>query len=223
MKKLITILLIAGSSYFVMGQEVKINTDFVVETDGTFRLDREATVWDDLMVYPDATTRGGSKDPDWAQFKNNSGSQGVFIWWFDKESEEEVYFTVQIPHSYNVGTNLFPHVHWTTSASTPSRSDVVWGLEYTVIAVGGPFPNTQIIYATSVIADIVTISGTGQHLISGFTAIDGSSFGISTVLVCRLFRAAGNGSDTFDNDTGLLGLDFHYERNTMGSRTPWTK
>jgi hypothetical protein len=224
MKKLITILLIAGSSYAVMGQEVKINTNLVVETDGTMRLDGAATVWDDLMVYPDATTRGSSQDPDWAQFKNNgSSSQGAFLWWFDSSLEEEVYFTVQIPHSYKVGTDILPHVHWTTSTGTPSASNVIWGLEYTVIAIGGSFPNTQIIYATNVISEIGTPTGTGQHLISGFPTISGTNFDISTVLVCRLFRAAGQSGDTFGNDTGLLGLDFHYEQNTMGSRTPWTK
>lgn len=41
-------------------------------------------VWDDLLVHPDATTKGGSKAPAWGgksanAFKNNSGSQGVFM------------------------------------------------------------------------------------------------------------------------------------------------
>lgn len=224
MKKLFSILLIAGSSYFVMGQDVKINTNLVVETDGTLRMDNSATVWDDLMVYPDATSRGGTKDPDYDIFINNgSGSQGVFIWWFSKDTEEELYFTVQIPHSYNEGTDLLPHVHWTTKTGTPSGTNVVWGLEYTVIAIGGTFPNTQIIYATDVISAIGTPSGTGQHLINGFPQISGTGLGISTILVCRVFRAVGQSGDTFGNDTGLLGLDFHYEQNTVGSRTPWTK
>lgn len=224
MKKLLTILLIVGSSYFVMGQEVKINNDFVVESDGTMRLENNATVWDDLNVFPDATTRSGSNSPTYSLFKNNgSGSQGVLLNYFSSTTEQELYFTVQIPHSYKLGTDLLPHVHWTTSSGTPSGSDVVWGLEYTVMAIGGNFPNTQIIYATNVISEIGTPSGTGQHLISGFPAISGSGLGISTVLVCRIFRAVAQSGDTFGNNTGFLGIDFHYEQNTMGSRTLWTK
>lgn len=221
MKKLITILLIAGSSYFVMGQDVKINTNLVVETDGTLRMDNTATVWDDLMVFPGSTNSGGSKVPGWGLFKKNGTSQGVFLWWFDSGTEEEVYFTVQIPHSYNVGTNLFPHVHWTTETGTvtPSSTNVQWGLEYTIVAIGGSFSNTTIITTNGVIPSI-TITGSGQHLISAFDPIVGTNFGISTVLVCRLFRVTNTG---YEPDAGLLGIDFHFEKNTVGSHTEYIK
>jgi len=53
------------------------NTKF--EADGTIVLEGNATVWDDFLVNPDATSRGGSKTPVWGgtggtAFKNNSGS-----------------------------------------------------------------------------------------------------------------------------------------------------
>jgi hypothetical protein len=229
MKRLITLFLLIGISYNLMSQEVKLNTNLVVESDGTVRMDGGATVWNDLMVYPDATSRGGSKSPVWGGassncFKNNgAGSQGVFLWMFAANNEQEVYFTIQLPHSYKLGTDIFPHVHWTTSTGTPSGSNVVWGLEYTVIAIGGAFLNTKIIYAGSVIPSIGTPTGIGQHLINSFAPINSSGLGISTILVCRLFRATDQTSDTFSNEIGFLGFDVHYQLDTFGSREEFTK
>lgn len=214
----------------VVAQEVKINTNLVVESDGTFRMDGAATVWDDVMVYPDATTRGGSVSPVWGgalgvAFKKNAAgtSQGVFLWMFSASTEQELYFTVQIPHSYKVGTTLYPHVHWTTYTGTPTGTNVVWGLEYSVIAIAGSFPTTTTLTANAVISLIGTPSGTGQHIITPLGTINGTGLGISTIIICRLYRATGDANDTFANETGLLGMDFHYEKDTEGSRREFIK
>lgn len=221
---LISIFCLTGATNTLLAQEVKINTNLAVEADGTVRMDGNATVWEDLMVYPDATTRGGSKAPLWTKFADNgSGSQGVFLWEFSASEEQEVYFTIQIPHSYKVGTTLYPHVHWTTFTGTPTGTNVVWGLEYTVKAIGGVFGTTSLITANSVISAIGTPSGAKQHLITALPTIPGTDFGISTILVCRLYRAATSGSDTFASSTGLLGFDIHYEKDTDGSRQEFIK
>jgi len=194
-----------------------------IESDGTLKFNGNATVWDDIMIFPDGTSRGSSNAPVWTLFKNNSGSQGVWLFFFSNTQEQEVYFTLQIPHSYKVGTNLLPHVHWTTNSGTPSGTNVVWGLEYTVISFGGTFPSTTTISNNTVIPAIGTPSGTGQHLITSLGAISGSGLGISTILVCRLFRKVDDPLDTFGNTTGLLGVDFHFEKDTEGSRAEFTK
>ncbi|MBK6345352.1 MAG: hypothetical protein IPF68_05345 [Bacteroidales bacterium] len=46
MKKILTILLISGLSLNLMSQEVKLNTNLVVEADGTVRMDNNATCTD---------------------------------------------------------------------------------------------------------------------------------------------------------------------------------
>lgn len=221
----ITLLLVLSAFSFLISQNVKVNSNFVIESDGTFRMDGAATVWDDLMVFPDATSRGNSYPPTWRVFKKNStdNSQGVYLWFFSSGSEQELYFTAQIPHSYKVGTALYPHVHWTTTSETPTRSNVVWGLEYSVIAIGGTFPYTSTVRATSIINGITNITGAGQHLISGFSSIPGTDLGISTVICCRLFREVNNSGDTFGNEAGLLGFDIHYEKDTEGSRSEFIK
>jgi hypothetical protein len=149
---LITVFFLFTFADKTIAQEVKFNNNLVVETDGTLRMDGASTVWDDVMVFPDATTRGGSNPPVWggaspSAFKKNGAgsSQGVFLWMFSDISEQELYFTLQIPHGYKVGSTLYPHVHWTTSSGTPTGTNVVWGLEYSVIAIGGNFPITSTI------------------------------------------------------------------------------
>lgn len=188
------------------------NTKF--EADGTKVMEGNASVWDDLLVNPDATGKG-SASPTFSTFKN-----GVSLWMFESGKSQEVFFTVQIPHKYKEGTSLFPHVHWTTSTGTPTGTNVVWSLEYTVVAIGGNFPATTILTSNSVVA---TPSGTGQHNITNLGTISGTGIGISTILVCRLFRAATDSRDTFSNSVGLLSMDFHYEIDTEGSRDPFLK
>lgn len=224
-KSTLTLLLIIGATGILNSQNVKVNSNFVIEADGTQRLDGAATVWDDLMVFPDATSKGQSYPPTWRLFKKNSAdnSQGVYLWFFSSGTEQELYFTAQIPHSYKVGTALLPHVHWTTASETPGRSNVVWGLEYTIISIGGSFPYTSTVRATSIINGITNISGAGQHLISAFESIPGTGLGISTVICCRLFREVNNSGDTFGYESGLLGFDIHYEKDTEGSRQEFIK
>jgi len=218
------VLMIVGITKNLKAQEVKINTDLTVESDGTVKLTNNATVWDDIMVYPDATTRSGSNPPLWALFMENAlgTSQGVFLYMFDKDAERELYFTVQIPHGYKLASTLYPHVHWTTSSGTPSATNVTWALEYTVVNIGGTFSTTTTISNSTIIPSI-TPSGTNQHLITSLGTISGTGLGISSIIICRLYRAAALGTDTFGNPAGLLGFDIHYEQDTQGSRQEFIK
>ncbi|HNY03146.1 MAG TPA: hypothetical protein PKG48_11190, partial [Bacteroidales bacterium] len=202
------------------GTEGTNNTTF--EPDGTMVFNGDATVWDDIMVFPDGTGKGGSNPPTWTKFLDNGfGSQGVFLWMFSATAENEVYFTVQIPHSYKVGTAIYPHVHWTTTTATPSGTNVVWGLEYSWAVISGSYPNTSTLTANTLIPG-QTPSDTHQHLITPLGTVTGS-MGISTVLCCRLYRAATNAGDTFNGTVGLLGVDFHFQKDTEGSRSEYQK
>ncbi len=210
-----------------IGGSANSGSHLSIEPDGTLVMKGQSTVFNDLMVFPDATSKGSSNQPTWQSFKNNGespkSSQGVFLWMFSPTEEQEVYFTIQIPHSYKVGTSIYPHVHWTTTTGTPSGTDVVWGLEYTVMKIGGNFGNTTLITSNTVITPIGKPTKTSQHLITAFPTISGDGIEISTILVCRLYRYVADANDTFGNSVGLLGFDIHYESDTQGSHTEYTK
>ena len=93
-------------------------------------------------------------------------------------------------------------------------------LEYTWTEIGGDFSNTSIIYAsTHFPADANVVAG--RHYITNFASNSPSATqdGISSMLICRVFRNATGGNDTYEHDAGLLEIDFHYPMDRVGSRT----
>lgn len=221
------------SALILAAGEVKINSNLTVEADGTLVSSGAATVWNDLNVFPDATTKTGSNPPVMTQFKSNgSGSQGVFLSGFSASAEQELYFTIQLPHGYKEGTTLYPHVHWTTFTGDPTGKVVEWALEYTIMKHGGTFGNTTMISSGTT---VTAPTGIGQHTITALGSITSGAapndLKISTIIVCRLFRNAvgnpalhgGTDIDTYTGAAGLLGIDFHYESDMAGSRTDFEK
>lgn len=160
--------------------------------------------WDDVRVPVTGTKTGGAKDPDFAKVRDNgAGSQGVYAYVFDAGQEEELFFAVQMPHSYSPGTDLKPHCHW--MPTTAGAGSVVWGLEYTIANVESVFPNTTILRAT------IAAQGTAyRQQIAPFGIIPGTNLRESTMLICRIFREAANPADTYPADAALLEFDIHF-------------
>jgi hypothetical protein len=176
-------------------------------------------VYEDLRVPLTATKLGGN-DPGFAVFKKDSGgtSTGVFIYWFDKAAIEEVFFCCQMPHSWS-GAAITPHVHWVPKTNGALNATVEWGLEYTWAAIGGTYGTTSIIYTKTTTSGDATLVA-DKHYMSNFATITLPTPGVSSMLICRLFRNATDGTDdTYDDDAGVLEIDFHYPIDTIGSRT----
>lgn len=202
------------------------NTNAVtIDKGGELTLIGTAIVWEDLRVPVTSTKLGGTKDPHFTVFKTNgAGSQGVFLYWFDKTTEEELYFTCQVPHAYKEGTNLIAHIHWIPKTNGGANAVVSWGLEYTWANYVAVFANTSIIYTnTHLPADASLVAD--KHYMSSFAAINGAGKTISSMLVCRVFRDAGGTglTDDYNDDAGMLEIDFHFENDTMGSKTETAK
>ena len=174
--------------------------------------------WDDVRI--DATTAkiGGVRVPDFAKFRNDGlGSVGVYAYMFDGTNADELFFSVQLPHSYDEGTDLKPHVHW--SPMTAGSGNVVWGLECSTAPLNGTFPATSF-------STVTTGAGGTQykHQVASLSPdISGSGLGISSVLLCRLYRNGPSGSDTFAGDAALLEIDFHYQMDSIGSANETSK
>lgn len=176
--------------------------------------------WDDLRVPVNEVTRLGTTDPDWVQFKDDGGtSVGVYALAFDGGGtrDEEVMFSVQLPHAWREGSAIYPHVHWSPTDAT--AGNVRWVLEYTVAAVNGTFGNTTLI-AVNDASDQVA----GKHQKAIFAPIDMTGKPLSTMLVCRLMREATDAADTYDgHDALMFEVDFHYEIDRPGSRQQYIK
>lgn len=179
-------------------------------------------MWDDLRVPVFSTKKGGSKVPAWTKVKDNgAGSQGVFTYFFDSGSEEELYFAVQFPHSWQLGTDIEAHVHWIANSAGGTGQRVTWGLEYSWANIGDVMGNTTIITGdvNHLDEDIVA----KKHYLTELGTIDGTGKSFSSMMLCRIFRDATAGTDTYTSDAGLLEIDFHIKFDSLGSREEYVK
>jgi hypothetical protein len=205
------------------------NTNYsAFEADGTLAFYGDAMVWDDLRIEPTARTAGNNAPVFEQYMTNGAASRGVYLYSLDDataSNEKELFFTVQMPHSW-AGTAIDLHVHWIGSVAD-TTAEPRFGLEYNWIDIGGTFANTTIVYAnvkTPTDANVTAF----KHYLTAFTAITPSANqdGISSVIMGRLFRDSANAGDTYNaasNKVGVLYIDVHYEINTIGSREELAK
>ncbi len=176
------------------------------EADGTLLMVGNATVWDDVRVS--LITRGsGGVSPVFSQI------QGVlYAYKFSGTQANEVFFEIQLPHSWKEGSKIYPHVHWTPNGT--STTNVTWGLDYEWQNIGGTFGGQYSTITTSVAAQ--GVEKKQQITDIGSDGILEADKKISSIIMCRLYRS-GN-TDPNNDDCFLLAFDLHIEINTIGSR-----
>lgn len=174
--------------------------------------------WDDLRVVLDNGSNAAS-------IGYLSGSSGPQIWFFRyNQSTEAMSFTVQLPHAWKEGTTIYPHIHWTPKST--ASGNVEWNFEYTWVNYDATTP--QVFPAITSTAVVATGPFTAKsHMITPLTAADaginGTGKKISSVLVCRIWRNSDTADDTYNADAGGLFVDFHYQVDSWGSRSTYTK
>jgi hypothetical protein len=99
---------------------------------------------------------------------------------------------------------------------------VQWGLEYTWANVGDDVGATTMITGNTPIAACLPATAF-KHLLTKLPTMSGSGKTLSSMIICRLYRDADAGVDNFAYDAGLFEIDFHYQIDSDGSRTEYTK
>lgn len=202
-----------------------------IEADGSLSYEGTATRYDDLTI-PVTSTRIGAAgyEPSFEELATGGGGRGVYVYYFAGGStQQELFFTVQIPHGRKYDTSIFPHVHWAPESDLPEGTGVVWGLEFNWANLGEVLGNTQIIYGSSKSSLIGGPANTNAHLLTAFdggaadSGIDGSGKTLSSMLICRVFRATLHADDNYAGKAGLLQIDFHIEYDADGSRQLYVK
>lgn len=189
--------------------------------------------WEDLRVEPTARTTGTNAPAFEKYYDNADGlSRGVYLYSFDDaavSSEKEVFFSMQMPHAW-AATPIYLHVHWVGTVNDTTAAPR-WGLEYAWMDLGGAYGDTVFVYSDGVnYAGAATSANVtaGTHYISKFAAIvpGANQDGLSSILIGRLFRNSSDAGDTYNassNKCGLLYIDAHYQSNSMGSTTEYSK
>lgn len=188
------------------------------ESDGTLEFVGDATVWDDLRIVPGSFDRPGTSDPGIVSYTPTGSSIAFYLYEFAKNNIAS--FTVQLPHNYKQGSNIYCHVHWTPGlrGNEENGATVGWKLDYTWANIDGTFGAG----ATLDLSD--ACDGTDdKHQMTPDVAITGTSKNISSMLICNIKRTDTGTDDTWASTTSgqlplLLEIDFHYEIDTVGSR-----
>lgn len=163
--------------------------------------------WDDERV-PVTSLAPGATPADVITY---GPSGNVRVRGFDGNvTTESMEFTLQLPHSYKEGTDIYPHVHW--AATSSNAGNVIWNLDYYWQNSGDALPALVPISTAATAA-----SGTAWlSQYTAFPTINGTGKKISSMLIGRIYRVP-TGSDTYADDAALLEIDFHIQKDALGS------
>lgn len=207
-----------------IGGILYLNGDAIIETDKTSARDLIITtganqtmvlttpVWDDLQISMANAKNPASSSPTWFPYQSSEVPA------FSKTATNVLYFSAQMSHTYKEGSDIQFHIHIAYPDNGAGSS--VWYFTYSWANIDGTFPaasnSGNVVVVSPAVANyhddpeiIATISGVGKT--------------ISSVLVCSISRLGGDGSDGYDNVIYLVSGDFHFQKNTIGSRTQLVK
>ena len=174
-----------------------------------------------LRIFPESTKVGGVKDPDFAVYKKDLGgtSQGVFVYYFDKAAEEELFFSFEAPLDYKETTDMYFEAYWAPKTNGGTGLKVCWGLEQTIADEGEVFGVTTLSYQDTATVDEDLIAD--KHYRSEIVTHPGAGLKVGHIHLCRVFRdaTAAGGTDDYDDDVILLGLAIRYQADAIGSAT----
>ena len=182
---------------------------------GQLLLSGAGIAWDDLRTPVQSLKLSGTKPPSWVTYK------GTELLAFSDQSvlgnEEHIFFAMQVPHNYKIGTNLHMHVHYVPEDNT--GGNVYWALTYSWASIEEAFPGELTIRVASPCG-----TTTDAHKMSEFPEISGLGKGISSMIICKLQRNSSDALDTYNGKSVyLLEIDAHYEIDSFGSAAETTK
>ncbi|GAG63096.1 unnamed protein product, partial [marine sediment metagenome] len=141
-------------------------------------LEGDATVWDDLRVPLNTGKVAGGNVPTFEQI----GSSGVYAYNFD--DDDEMWFATQMPHSYKLESDIYPHMHWSPETDVSPADNVGLGLECSWSNIGSLINGTAVYTREA----STGINAQYDHLIHNVPADgwDGTGKdGVSSLILCR--------------------------------------
>ena len=173
-------------------------------------------IWEDLKFPSQGINPpGAASDPD---LEATTG-----LWLFANVVTMTLAGVAQMPHSWRQESAISPHIHW--QKSTSAASNVLWQFDYEIVNNGDIAVmdyGTQLQVSTPV-AGTPDTDTAEKVLISSFGNIDMTGFDISCLIFWKLSRIGGDAADTYGADARLIEFDIHYQRDTPGSQSLFTK
>lgn len=194
--------------------EVGVDPDkLVIDRKGLQRAEGQATVWDDI-IFPFTSTRiGANAKPDFDE--TNMG-----LLFPQNSTSEKVYIIAQMPHRWKEGSAIHPHVHW----QQMNTNAVVWSMDYKMFNLGDTVPaDFATITAPHATASVKPYASGSMQQLTSFPAIDCTGKTISSMLLIKLYRNDNVDAGAGTGDALAFQFDIHYEIDSQGSDTLYTK
>jgi hypothetical protein len=175
----------------------------------------EPPQWDDLRVSASATRVPAVNAPALTKnMDNGAGSVGIWQLNFAAGARNDIFAEFQLPHARKTDSDMLLHFHWIPL--TNNGGDILWECELTLANLSTTFP----VSATGVLQVTTLNAGArvNQNVHTPLTQISGQGVGMSAFVVVRLSRLGADLADTYTGEAALLGVDLHYEIDTLGSQ-----
>lgn len=179
-------------------------------------------MWDDVRIVPGAFQFAGAADPLVRSWQPGGAGATFKVYGFD--NGDEAFFTLQMPHSYMLGTDLYVHVHWTPAdrGVAESGKTVAWKLDYSIADLNEVFPASATLDLTDTCDGVNHKQQMTPQVVISPTGITK----LSAMFVCRIYRDAGDtwaGGPAAAELPVLLEVDIHFQIDSPGSRWRDTK
>lgn len=177
---------------------------------GTESKTGSATVWEDMHFSLTSSKLGANAKPD-VDYTN------VGLLFPQNSTAEIVYFVGQMPHQWKAGSLIYPHIHW----QQMNTNVVVWKLSYKLLELGAAVPTNFTTIATT--TNVFPYVSGNLNQISAFPPITMTGHTISTVLLMKLYREDNVDAGAGTGDALAFQYDIHYEIDSQGSNSEYTK
>lgn len=164
--------------------------------------------WEDLRFPVQGINPAGSAAPPTV---DQTTFPGTML--FSTSADNIVAGVAQLPHSWQRGTPIRPHVHW--AKTTSAGGTVAWRLRYTWADIGGTFG----IYSSwdTATSGVPNSDTANKHALATFAEITpATGVGESSILCWELMRDVSE--DNYGADARLFELDFHFQTNKSGTK-----
>ena len=168
-------------------------------------------VWDDLRfpaqsINPPGVLVGPTIE------ETETGFPGTLI--FSGSADNIICGIAQLPHSWERGTAIRPHIHW--SKPTGSSSAVTWEMFLRIVGNPGDVAGSwsSALPGTLVAGDQTT---SDAQLLTSFGDFAMTDLKESAIIAWRVYRRGNTDAD--NNAVRLYELDFHFQINQLGTIT----
>ena len=121
----------------------------------------------------------------------------------------------QLPHGWVEESVIEPHIHW--QKTTSAAGNVLWRFEYEVVDNGAVAAMTYANVVDSLTSLAPDTNTANLVLVNSFGNVVMTGKHISCMMLWKLSRIGGDGTDTYGANARLLELDIHYQLNQAGS------